>query len=271
MNQQFRKIPGRYHLVFERIGESKLKAWVPLIPSMRAEDGTMRAAALLMAVDMACGASAGLGVLPDTAITADSEVHFLSPVTRGPLRIESECLRAGRKMSVAEARLFDEGNGDALVAFASANHGVMTPSFEPPISLVEVGAQYAYPVPDHPEGESLECYFGLQVAGGQARAPMTERTCNPFGMFHGGLHGLIIESIARAEGVVTPLSVSIRFLNAVREGDAVARVVDRRERSGGELLRIEVRDSKNDRIASIAHVTHSEASGRERNSTGLPA
>lgn len=53
-------------------------------------------------------------------------------------------------MSVSEARLFDEGNGDRLVAIATVNHGSMTPAFEPFLASMNVGASRPFSVPHHP-------------------------------------------------------------------------------------------------------------------------
>ena len=247
-------IPGRYRLECERRGEAAVAAWVPRIESLVSDDGTLRTAAVLMAIDMACGAAAGLAVLPDWTVTADTEVHFLAPVEEGPLRVDAECLRSGKKMSVAQATLVDEGAADKPVAIATANHGVMTPKFQPFFGSMAVGARRRFQVPASPEGESLETYFGLEaMADGGIRAPLGPKTCNPWGIFHGGLHGLLVDAAVRGADAGPLRSMSIRFLNPVREGDAIARVVARHDRGADSILRVEVRDAKNERTASVAH------------------
>ena len=261
MEERFENIPGRYGVEVERTGPRSVACRLPLQPSLRAADGSMRCAAILMGVDMACGMSAGLGVFPEWTLTADAEVHLLGPCMEGPLRVDARCIRAGRKMSVAEARLVDEGANDRLVAVATGNHGVMTPNFEPPIASMETGARQRFASPAVPETESLEETFGLRLDAGVARIPLSDRSRNPWGILHGGLHGLLIDAVARA-AKLEPRHLVLRFMNPVREGDAVARVIERYDPAGpgtpavspGGLARIEVVDSANDRVAVLAHV-----------------
>lgn len=64
---------------------------------------------------------AGFLRLPDDAglVNVDLKLNYLKAVTRGHLRTEGRCLRAGRQISYAEASVFDEAG--ELVA-----HGTST-------------------------------------------------------------------------------------------------------------------------------------------------
>ena len=254
-DQPFERIPGRYGLVLTRTGESTVSGHVPALPSLfEASGAALRPAALLMGIDMASGLSAGLAALPAWSVTADTDVHFLAPCRKGPLRIDASCIRAGRHMAIAQARLHDEGDDDRLVAVATANHGLLVPKFEPFLAGKGPGASHVFPVPEHPPEQSLEDYFGLRVEGGAARLPLDERTTNPWGFLHGGLHGLLVDALVGAAGLPAPRSACLRFLNPVRNGAAEARIVERHERGDGALLRIEVRDTEVDRLALVAQV-----------------
>jgi len=253
MDNLFERIPGRYGLEIERTGADSVSGRIPLLASLAAPDGSMRPAALLMGADMACGIAAGLGVLPSWSVTADAQIHLLAPCRVGPLRIDAACVRAGRKMAIADARLFDEGAGDQLVAVATANHGVLTPKFEPFLASTPIGGREEFPKPPHPQEQSLEAYFGVEIEAGIVRIPLGDRTRNPWGILHGGLHGLLIDNVAR-HALKHPRDIHARFLNPVRDGDAVAQVVERFTRDGNVVLRIEIRDSGSNRLAVMAHV-----------------
>lgn len=254
MAEEFEKIPGRYGFSIERTGAVSVTGRMPLEPALVDEAGALRSAAVLMAVDMTCGMAAGLGVVPNWTVTADADIHIVGPCTVGPLRVDAACVRPGRSMSVADARVVDAGNDDALVAVATANHGVLVPEFEHVLASAEIGYRWAFARPASPPDESLEDYFGLVVAGDHASIPLTVRTTNPWGIFHGGLTGLLVDSVARHAGVAHPTEVGLRFLNPVRSGPAVAVVAADIHRAGDRILRIEIRDGHVGRLAVIGHV-----------------
>jgi len=254
MPHDFEYIPGRYGYWLERTGDRAVAGRVPLLESLATPDETMRSAAVLMAVDMTCGMAAGLGVLPKWTVTADAEVHFLDPCRVGPLRVDAVCVRAGRTMSIVEARVVDEGAADTLVALVTANHGVLDSTFDHFLAGAEIGDTQQFARPEHRDDERLEEYFGLHVEGAAVRLPLDVRTTNPWGILHGGLHGLLVDTAASLAGLTTIDDLMIRFLNPVRSGPAVATVTDDRTRAGDRVLRIEVRDGVDGRLGVIAHV-----------------
>jgi acyl-coenzyme A thioesterase PaaI-like protein len=265
MAPDFERIPGRYGYSLERTGDLSVAGRMPLLASLTDPDGAMRPAAMLMAIDMTCGMAGGLGVLPLWTVTADAEIHFLGECTVGPLRVDARCIRAGRAMSVVEARVVDEGAGDALVAIVTANHGVLESDFSHFLATASIGDVKHFDRPDHPDDESLEQYFGLELTRGvhgtqdvaptiMARLALDRRTTNPWGILHGGLHGLLVDTTARQAGMERVTDVVLRFLNPVRSGPAVAMVSDDLRRGGDRVVRIEVRDEAADRLVVLAHV-----------------
>lgn len=254
MAQDFEYIPGRYGYTVERTGDRSVAGRMPLLPSLQDETGALRCAAVLMAVDMTCGMAGGLGVLPNWTVTADADVHLLGACTVGPLRVDAEGVRPGRSMSVVDARVVDEGRDDALVAVATANHGVLESSFEHFLATAKVGDVQVFARPGHPDDQTLEDYFGLAVDGPVTTIPLTVRTTNPWGIFHGGLTGLLVDTAVRRAGLVGPTDVGLRFLNPARTGPATATVTADLERTGDRILRVEIRDGADGRLAVIAHV-----------------
>lgn len=251
----FEYIPGRYGYTVERTGPVAVAGRIPGEPSLRDDDGNLRTAAVLMGIDMSCGMAAGLGVLPNWTVTADADVHLVGVCRVGPLRIDASNVRAGRSMSVVQARAVDEGANDTLVAVATANHGVLESTFEHRIATAGVGEVQRFARPDRPVDESIETYFGLTTGDELATIGLDERTTNPWGIFHGGLHGLLVDTCARQAGLASWTHVGLRFLNAVKEGPATARTTETIATGDRRIVRVEVRDEGSGRLAVIAHVT----------------
>ena len=138
MSQAFEHIPGRYGVTITHT-ETGTATRIPLRPDLAAEDGSLRLAAVLMGIDMGAGLAAGGAVLPKWTVTADIETRIVGRCVVGPLRVDSTPIKPGRTMSVVECRLVDEGADDALVALATANHGVLEPTFDDSLQHLEVG------------------------------------------------------------------------------------------------------------------------------------
>lgn len=255
MNDPYELIPGRYGITLTRTGKAALEGRIPLEPELCGPGGSLRTASLLMGLDMTAGMASGLGVWPEWSVTADAEIHLVGPCTVGPLRVDAHSIRAGRTLSLVDVRAVDEGHDDRLVAVATANHSVRTPSFEPFMASVPIGKTFACPRPDDGPDVSLEEAFGIKVDGaGRVAAPVDVRTANPWGIFHGGLIGLLVEGAAEQAGVTAPTDIGLRFLRPADKGPLEAAVVETIDRPHGRLARIEMHDRGADRLAVIALV-----------------
>ena len=252
MTPAFEYIPGRYGITITR-AESGTSARVPLRPDLAAEDGSLRLAAVLMGIDMGAGLAAGGAVLPKWSVTADIETRIVAACTVGPLRIDSTPIKSGRTMSVVQSRLVDEGNDDALVALSTANHGVLEPTFDDSLQHLDVGDVRVFAEPPVHD-DSLERYFGLRRTDDGVAIDITERTRNPWGILHGGLTGMMIETTARRVGIDEPTDLVVRYLRAVREGPAATRVVEMVDRPAGRLVKIEMVDTGTGEVAATALV-----------------
>ncbi len=258
--ESYETIPGRYGISVTRIADTAVAAHVPQERSLVRSDGSLRPAVVLMAVDMACGMSSGLGVAPKWTVTADTEIRFVGRCEVGPLRVDATCVRPGRHQCLVEARAYDEGAGDALVALVTANHGVLVPEWDPFMAHTPIGVVHRLRRPAFSATDTLERSFGIEtvVDGGEGSvvvSPLDERTRNPWGIFHGGLTGLLVEDAAATVGISDPRDIVVRFVRAIREGPAEARVVDLIDRGPDRVARIEVRDAGADRLAVVAHVS----------------
>lgn len=250
----YARIPGRFGIVVARVGETAVSCELPVEPGHLDGDGVTRPAAIMMAVDMAVGLSAGFGVTPDWTMTADTAIQFIDECRMGPLRVDAHCVKRGRTQVLAEARVVDAGADDALIALATASHGVLTPDFENELTRMAIGDRISFPRPPDTGRGDLETQFGIRVDADGVSIPVDERTRNPWGILHGGLTGLVVEVIARSVGVAPLEDVVLRFLRPVRVGPGRARVVEELTRRDRHLLRVEMYDEGGDRVASVAHV-----------------
>lgn len=252
--EPYELIPGRYGVVLTRTGEAALEGRLPMESHLCRPDGSMRTAAVLMGIDMTAGMAGGLGVYPEWSVTSDADVRLVGPCTVGPLRVDATNIRAGRTQSLVDVRAVDEGDHDRLVALATANHGVLTPSFDPALGRVPIGDRFPFTRPADAIGTSLEDAFGVTLADGVVSAPVDVRTTNPWGIFHGGLTGLLVEKAIDEAGIVEPRDVGLRFLRPAKVGPVDACVVDTVDRVDDRLARIELWDRGADRLAVLAHV-----------------
>lgn len=65
-----------------------------------------------------------------TTATSDLNVHFLSPVTVGPARVEAWIVRQGRTNIVLQVEVRDVGRDDTLAAISTIAFTVLTPGTE---------------------------------------------------------------------------------------------------------------------------------------------
>ncbi|MEM9463828.1 MAG: hypothetical protein AAGA90_00550 [Actinomycetota bacterium] len=252
MNGAYELIPGRYGVTITRT-DFGTATRIPLRDDLAADDGSLRLAAVLMGIDMGAGLAAGGAVLPMWTVTADIETRIVGACTVGPLRVDSTPIKPGRTMSVVESRIVDEGAGDALVALSTANHGVLEPTFDDSLQHMDVGGVRIFAAPDDP-GPDLEAYFGLREHEAGVALDIDERTRNPWGILHGGLIGMMVETTARTAGVDHPTDLVVRYLRAVKEGPASTRIVERVDRPTGRLVKIEVVDAGTGKVSATALV-----------------
>ena len=253
----YEHIPGRYGVEIERT-DSGTSTFVPLRPDLAAPDGSLRIAAVLMGIDMGAGITAGQAVLPGWTVTADIETRLVGRCTVGPLRVDARAIKPGRTMSVVECRVVDAGADDELVALATANHGVLEPTFDDDLRGMTVGGRRVFTPPTDP-GDSLESYFGVNVSADDLRIDLSERTRNPWGILHGGLTGLLIEQAAFRAGIAAPTDFVTRYLRAVKEGPGEIRVVETIDRGETRLVRVELVDAGTGRVAVVSTVSGQRA------------
>lgn len=246
-------LSGWFELAARHDGDHHVSTWVPTRPDLLDDAGHAQLGALTFAVDAAVGMSAGWSAMPGWIVTTDVDLRLFGPVAAGPMRAEATPLRRGRSQVLVEARVFDEGDDDRLVAAGSANHNILPAAAGVAIDVLPVGVVHRQPSLPHPT-PPLHEHFGLLTrAPGVVEAPMNGTTRNPWGILHGALHALLADHARRAIAPGHVESVTVRFAGPVRVGPAVARAqlvgvhADRRA-----VVRVEVVDAgADDRLGSL--------------------
>ncbi|HEV8297517.1 MAG TPA: PaaI family thioesterase [Acidimicrobiales bacterium] len=249
-------LSGWFEVAARHDGDNGVTTWIPVRRDLVDEQGRLRLGALAFGVDCAVGICAGWSAMPDWVVTSDLDMRFVGPATVGPVRSSSTLVRRGRGQVLVEARMVDEGAGDAPVAIATANHTILPPDLGSPIDVMAVGHIHRQPrlaVEPRPMSD----HFGVQVVDrGVVELAMARHTFNPWGIMHGALHALLAEDATRSlvAGVVT--NATVRFVSPVRIGPARATATVAGRYGDQTVVRAEVRDTgAGDRVSSLAMLT----------------
>jgi 1,4-dihydroxy-2-naphthoyl-CoA hydrolase len=244
-------------------GEVIGEATSPLHEHLRAPGGGIRTGALLTLCDNVGGFCAGLAALPEGWVVSTNLTLTVAPVrARGPLRLRSTVLRAGRAAIVTDVRVTDSGAGEAIVADAVLTSAVLIPEGGPP----------QWPRPAHmqappPAGAlpPLVEWLGIRdVTGapaGVVELDVTDAVRNPWGIVHGGVTASLVDVAAeRAAATSYPrpvetAEVSLHFLAPSRVGPIRAAATVMGERADGVVVLVEVRDTGRDRVVARAVAT----------------
>src|SRR5947207_33197 len=108
-------------LEFDHSDATSSKAWLPVVPELCADDGSVRAGALATLVDVIGGGLAATAAQPDWIATADLTLHVVGAATSGSVAAAARVVHAGRTTVVIEVELRDPADreiGLATMSFA---------------------------------------------------------------------------------------------------------------------------------------------------------
>lgn len=248
-------------------GEVVGEATSPLHDHLRAPGGGIRTGALLTMCDNVGGFCAGLAALPDGWVVSTNLTLTLTPArARGPLRLRSTVLRAGKAAIVTDVRVTDAGAEGAIIADAVLTSAVLVPEGGPP--------QWARPAhlqpPPHTSAlPPLVEWLGIRdvpgAPAGVVELDVTDAVRNPWGIVHGGVTAALVDvaaeravASARAGSAVETVEtgdVSLHFLAPSRVGPVQATATVTGERADGGVVLVEVRDMGRDRVVARAVAT----------------
>ncbi len=248
-------ISGYLGMHVERGTDETVTISVPMDKRLDDDHMGVHPVALLMAIDMAAGLSAGYPALPRWTLTVDMSISlFPGPVAR-ELRAEGTPTHIGGRLGLAEVTVTD-GN-DRTLAIASINHALVPIRDRMPFVDMLPGEVTVPSRPEWTHKSARDLYCTEPVPGQDlpsARLPLTEATTNPWGLFHGAVLGHLALDAAGRAGITQPESLTIRFLRPTRVGPAHAAVTSTTATDTGSLCVIRTTDAHDGTATCLAHV-----------------
>ena len=184
--------------------------------------------------------------------TVDLSLHTSAPIVQGPIVIVARLLRAGKRLAVVRAEVFDGEGAEAPTRLA----GAITLTFSRMARGAAAGVSEPFRTPDvgnrhEMAGEgsgfttSVPQAVGVQVhAPGEVAIEKTPYVQNSFGTLNGGVTALLVEAAGVSAGGVGwhAADLLVRYLGQVRQGPAVATATLLREADDHAVADVVVRE-----------------------------
>lgn len=243
-------------------GPVEMESHAPVHAHLRGPGDRVRTGALLGLIDNVGGLCGGLGALPDGWVVSTNlmvrRVDAESPPA-GRLTLRSRVLRRGRS-AVVTAIDVEDATTRAQVADAVLTSSILVPEHGVPDWVRPVVLQ---PGPLPSGLPPLAEWAGIEPDGIDAVAlSVRDELRNPWGILHGGMVALLVDSAAEREassaGSKEPIvtDVALHFLAPARLGPVRARAHTVGTRPDGRTARVEVRDAgAEDRVVAVAVTT----------------
>ena len=218
-------------LEFDHSDDTTSRAWMPVVPELCADDGSVRAGALATLVDVIGGGLAATAAQPDWIATADLTLHVVGEATTGTVAARARVVHAGRTTVVIEVELYDHHDraighdreiGLATMSFARLPRRVDNPDVRASMS----SGPSTMALPTSRLDSSLLEMLGVRVidaARGELEVPVAEWSLNSLGAMQGGAVATVIDAAAEAATraatseplVVTDLQITYLALGRV--------------------------------------------------------
>jgi uncharacterized protein (TIGR00369 family) len=255
-------------LQFEHVDNSTSRAWMPVVPELCADDGSVRAGALATLVDVIGGGLAAVAAQPDWIATADLTLHVVGAAPAGSVAAHARVVHAGRTTVVIEVQLHDDAEqeiGLATMSFARLPRRNSNPVIGAAgMSSGGSSGPTTMAFPDSRLTAPLLDMLGIRVvdaARGEVEAPVAEWCLNSLGAMQGGAVATVIDAAAEAAiraATSEPLVVTdlqITYLALGRVGPIRTRVDVLGANAGHARAHVELVDAGSDsRITALARV-----------------
>jgi acyl-coenzyme A thioesterase PaaI-like protein len=241
--------PLTRHFGYRSIRHDALTAssWIELRLDLRDERGLLQFGVLSYLVDSTAGVVCGMAAVPAWVITSDLQFRLISNATVGPLRADAVAVQPGKRTSLGQVRVVDEGNDDRLVAVGTVNHVVIQPetTLDVPADM-PIGVEYASDSGVSEHARFLDHFKFARTSTGVVELPIEGDAVNPLGILHGGLISTLVEQAARdAVGFeqYEATDVVVRFLRGLRSTPATATAALDGTTGDQATVTVEVRDA----------------------------
>jgi acyl-coenzyme A thioesterase PaaI-like protein len=254
-----------------------------LTDALRTPSGEVSLGLVVTLVDVGASDPALATCRPDWTATHDLSLYGAGWITEGPIVVDSQLVRVGKKMMIVESTVYDghgiddleslrdaidSGTGSESSAVSLAGSGLVTfvrlpgsaasgvDTYDPASWVGKVRHRQ----PDGPPVGTMYERMGLTVldaAGGVAELALTPYVSNSIGTINGGAQAVLIEAAAEAmrPGLVAR-DVQIHYLTQVKAGPARTIGTVLRDGPDHSVVRVAMVDAGNDdRLLSLATVT----------------
>jgi uncharacterized protein (TIGR00369 family) len=250
-------------LEFDHSDAAESKAWLPVVPELCADDGSVRAGAPATLVDVIGGGLAATAAQPDWIATADLTLHVVGAATGGSVAAGARVVHAGRTTVVIEVELHDQsdrGIGLATMSFARLPRRDGNPDIG---AATQTGPSTMALATSRLEASLIDMLGArvIDASRGELEVPVAEWSLNSLGAMQGGAVATVIDAaaeIAIRAATSEPLVVTdlqITYLALGRVGPIRTRVDVLGAGTGYAQARVELVDAGADsRVTSVARV-----------------
>jgi uncharacterized protein (TIGR00369 family) len=193
--------PPEHHLLrdlaleVERRDDGTTAAWMPVVPALFDDTGSVRAGALATVVDVIGGGMSAFAASPNWIATADLTLHIVGRATRGTVEAVGRVLRAGRTTVVIEVDLHV---GRDPLGLATMTFSVLPRRDINPVITGEPSTRTAFISGGEFRAPLLESlgFTVVDAARGVIEGPVIPYAMNSFGALQGGVVATVAEVAA---------------------------------------------------------------------------
>ena len=258
----------------------------PLTDAVRSSKGSSRVGVLSTMLDVACSDPALAACRPDWTATQDLSVHAIDWLVEGPMVVDAQLLRIGKKTIVISAIIYDgHGRSDiqeikALIDGApktntSGEQSALTPAAKCLLTFARIpgtaasGAENYTPAewvgklrrrtPEGAEPGEINEKIGMNMI--DAENGVIEVNCIPYiinaiGTINGGVQTVILEVAAESmrPGLVAT-DIQVNFLSQLKVGPARTSATVLRDAADHSVVSLQLMDAGNDdKLLTLATV-----------------
>ncbi|OAA22277.1 uncharacterized protein UG55_105135 [Frankia sp. EI5c] len=256
----------------------------PLTDAVRAPSGSVSPGMILTIFDVGASHPTMIAARPDWTATQDISLHGAGPITEGPIVVDSQLVRAGKKIVISSATVYDGHGSDDIeklqwlidqagppevpAGLTRAGAGLITfaripraaaagmDDYDPGRWIGEIRRTTAGPL----VGGTLYDRLGLRPldpGAGRFDLDRTPYVTNSIGTILGGALAVMIEAAAEAlRPGMAAADLQIHFLSQVRSGPARTSGAVLRDAGDHAVVKVQVVDAGHDnQVLALATVT----------------
>ncbi|OHV38961.1 hypothetical protein CC117_02590 [Parafrankia colletiae] len=266
------------------VSERRCLMTAPLTDAVRSPGGSVSPGMILTIFDVGASHPTMITCRPDWTATQDISLHGADPITEGPIVVDNQLVRVGKKVAIASAAVYDGHGVDDIEklqwlidqAGPSAAPAGLTRAGAGLISFARLPRAAAAGMDDYDPGKwigqvrhtgvpepvegSLHERLGLRLLEpriGQFDLDLTPSVTNSIGTIFGGALAVMIEAAAEAmRPGLAATDLQIHFLSQVRTGPARTTGTVLRDAGDHSVVTVQVTDAGHDnQILALATVT----------------